>query len=57
LNWKNDWYPENLVHLHGDSDHIFPVKNIKANFVIPGGGHLMVMNKAKEINEILKRII
>lgn len=57
LNWKNDWYPENLVHLHGGSDHIFPVKNIKANFIIPGGGHLMVMNKAEEINEILKGII
>lgn len=57
LNWKNNWHPENLVHLHGGSDHIFPLKNIKADFVIPGGGHLMVMNKAKEVNEILKKII
>jgi pimeloyl-ACP methyl ester carboxylesterase len=57
LNWKNDWYPENLIHLHGGNDHIFPLKNIKADFVIPGGGHLMVMNKAKEINEILRGLI
>ena len=57
LNWKNEWSPKNLVHLHGGSDHIFPVKNIKADFIIPGGGHLMLMNKAEEVNEILKGII
>jgi esterase/lipase len=57
LNWKNDWIPKNLIHLHGGNDHIFPVKNIKADFVIQGGGHLMLLNKAVEVNEILKRII
>lgn len=57
LNWKNEWYPENLIHIHGTKDHIFPIKNIKADFVIQGGGHLMLMNKAEEVNEILKKIL
>lgn len=57
LNWKNKWLPENLVHIHGTKDHIFPIKNVKADFVIQGGGHLMLMNKAGEINEILKNIL
>lgn len=57
LNWKNKWFPENTVHIHGTKDHIFPIKNIKADFVIQGGGHLMLMNKAVEINEILKKIL
>ncbi|MEO8960472.1 MAG: alpha/beta hydrolase [Ginsengibacter sp.] len=57
LNWKNKWFPKNVVHIHGTKDHIFPIKNIKADFVIKGGGHLMLMNKAGEINEILKKVL
>lgn len=55
LNWKNDWFPENVIHIHGDQDHIFPLKMIKANYVIPGGGHLLLMNQADLVNEILKK--
>ncbi len=51
LNWKNNWQPENLVHLHGQKDHIFPVKKIKNAFIIPGGGHFMIMNRYEEISE------
>ncbi|MDQ2720041.1 MAG: alpha/beta hydrolase [Bacteroidota bacterium] len=57
LNWKNDWYPPNVVHIHGAKDRIFPVKYIRADYVVPGGGHLLLMNKANKVNEILKKII
>lgn len=57
LQWKNDHYPQNLVHIHGSNDHLFPLKNIHADFVIPDGGHLMVMNKPAQVNEILKQIL
>src|SRR5688572_19391451 len=51
LNWKNNWQPENLIHLHGQKDHIFPVKKIKNAMIIPGGGHFMIMNRFTEISE------
>ncbi|MEO6135652.1 MAG: alpha/beta hydrolase [Ginsengibacter sp.] len=57
VNWKNDWRPENLLHIHGSNDHIFPLKKIKADYVIPDGGHFMVMNKADEVSQILKEIL
>ena len=57
LNWKNDWYPQNLIHIHGSKDHIFPVKNVKADYIIKDGGHLMLMNKSGEVNEILKKVL
>lgn len=57
LQWKNNWYPKNLVHIHGAKDHILPIKYIKADYVIPGGGHLMLMNRAEKVNEILRREI
>jgi pimeloyl-ACP methyl ester carboxylesterase len=57
LNWKNEWRPENLIHLHGSDDHIFPLKYVKPDFIIKGGGHLMLMNNADQVNEILKNIL
>ena len=57
LSWKNETYPENLVHIHGDKDNIFPVKNIAANHVIKGGTHMMIYNRAKEIADYIEKII
>lgn len=56
VNWKNEWSPENVVHIHGTKDHIFPIKYIhNPKYVIRGGGHLLLMNKADEVNQILKK--
>jgi pimeloyl-ACP methyl ester carboxylesterase len=57
LNWKNEWLPENLTHIHGTKDHIFPIKNIKGDYVIDGGGHFMIMNKCEKVNAILEAIL
>ena len=57
LNWRNDQYPTNLFHIHGDDDHIFPIKNIKADYVVKGGGHLMLMDKAPEISNVLQTVL
>ncbi|MDQ6903531.1 MAG: alpha/beta hydrolase, partial [Bacteroidota bacterium] len=53
LNWKNEWQPANLSHIHGRNDHIFPLKYIKADYIIKDGGHFMIMNRNKKVNEIL----
>lgn len=56
VNWKNEWSPENTIHIHGTNDHIFPIKYIKnPDYIIRGGGHLLLMNNADEVNEILKK--
>lgn len=57
LNWRNDWTPEHMYHLHGENDHIFPLKRVNPTHVVPKAGHFMVMNKCKEISEILKSIL
>jgi len=58
VNWKNEWSPENVIHIHGTNDHIFPIKYIKdPDYVIPGGGHLLLMNNADEVNNILKKVL
>lgn len=57
LNWDNTFYPKDLVHIHGDNDHIFPLRYVRADHVIAGGGHLFLMDKAQEVNSILKNIL
>ena len=57
LHWRNQWQPANCIHIHGGNDHIFPLKNIKADYIIPGGGHFMIMNRAEQVNEIIKHIL
>jgi pimeloyl-ACP methyl ester carboxylesterase len=53
LNWKNNWHPENIVHIHGDKDRIFPVKKISAHHIIREGTHLMIYNRAEEISRTI----
>jgi pimeloyl-ACP methyl ester carboxylesterase len=57
VQWKNDWRPQALHHIHGSKDKTFPIKGITATHVISGGGHFMVMNRAEEMNRILAAIL
>ena len=57
LAWKNEVIPANVYHIVGDSDHVFNYKRINNAMVIKGGTHIMVFNKAKEINKLLKGIL
>lgn len=53
LNWKNEWRPKNLFHIHGTADRIFPIDQTHADAKIFGGGHFMAYDRADEISEIL----
>ena len=57
LNWKNNDEPKNWVHIHGDQDRIIPLKNVRTTYMIKGGGHFMTVNKAKEIEVLLKSLL
>lgn len=57
LKWKNEVVPENLYHIVGDKDLVFNYKNISNATIIKGGTHIMVFDKAKQINKWLKSIL
>lgn len=50
LNWKNDWQPPVIFHIHGDKDRMFPVKRIQPTYIIKNGSHFMIMNRAEEVS-------
>jgi hypothetical protein len=53
LTWENNCKPENIFHIHGTADKLFPIKNIIPDVRIHNGGHFMVYSKADEISRIL----
>lgn len=56
LSWRCDLDKDNIIHIHGNKDEIFPIKNIKNCIVVEGGTHVMILNKAKKISSILEDI-
>lgn len=57
LCWEQDTPISGIIHIHGDEDLVFPIKNIKNCIVIPKGTHIMILNKFKWFNENLPRLI
>jgi pimeloyl-ACP methyl ester carboxylesterase len=55
IHWRNEEIPENLVHIHGTDDKIFPGYYVHNAHWIKGGTHFMVVNRAKEISKILRK--
>jgi pimeloyl-ACP methyl ester carboxylesterase len=55
--WSRSKPDENVVHIHGDKDGVFPIDKIKNCIVIKGGTHIMIINKFKWFNENLPTII
>ena len=55
LHWQQSECQSNIVHIHGNKDEIFPIKNIKNAIIIENGTHIMIINKAKTISKILER--
>ncbi|WP_034044030.1 alpha/beta hydrolase [Wocania ichthyoenteri] len=55
--WNQDKYNLEIIHIHGDSDNVFPIKNISNCITVKGGTHIMIINKYKWFNENLPQII
>ena len=57
MRWRGGAPSPAVVHIHGDKDRIFPIGRIKSAITIAGGSHFMIVNRAKEIAEIIKKEI
>ena len=57
-----NWYPPNdyrndIVHIHGTKDQLFPIQKIKNPTVIPNGSHVMNMTMSYEVNKALLKAL
>ncbi len=57
INWKPTEVVENLVHIHGAKDAVFPLHNIQDCISVKNGTHTMIIHRARWFNEHLPTII
>lgn len=55
--WDRAEIDAKVIHIQGDADEVFPVKNIKNFINIKGGTHLMILNRFRWFNQNLPKII
>lgn len=55
--WERTVADDAVIHIHGDQDDVFPIKNIQNCIVVKGGTHVMILTKFKWLNENLPKII
>lgn len=57
IKWRGNAENSSYIHIHGSRDAVLPIRFCKPTHIIKGGGHLMILTKEKEINEIMKQYI
>ena len=55
--WDRTAYSPNIIHIHGNKDHTIPVRNLKVDYLVDRGSHMMMITRADEINELLEEIL
>ena len=57
ITWDRKLVIPSVIHLHGDSDVIFPIKNINNCISIKGGTHIMLLNKGREVSDKIMELV
>jgi len=57
VSWNQSEEIENIIHIHGDKDNVFPIKKIEKCIIVPEGTHIMLITKYKWLNTNLPKII
>ena len=57
INWDRTVIPDSIIHIHGDRDHTIPIKNVRYNYLIEDGSHMMMITRAGEINQIIGHLL
>jgi pimeloyl-ACP methyl ester carboxylesterase len=55
LGWQGPPPPEGYLHIHGSRDGILPLRLTRPTHVIPGAGHMLILEQAGKVSEILAR--
>ena len=57
MRWNNIGITDNLHHIHGSKDRLFPVNKIKNSYLIESGHHFMIVSKSQEVSKIINNIL
>lgn len=55
--WECEEVNKDLIHIQGDKDEIFPIKNISDCITVKDGTHIMILNRFRWFNKYLPELI
>ena len=57
MEWERTNYDPDIIHIHGDKDRTIPIRNVKYDYLVKAGSHMMVLTKSEEIAKIINGIL
>jgi len=57
INWQRTSYSEKIIHIHGDNDHTISVDNVKYDFLIENGSHMIMLTRGDELSILINEIL
>tara|TARA_B100000953_G_scaffold126646_1_gene104400 strand:+ start:2126 stop:2788 length:663 start_codon:yes stop_codon:yes gene_type:complete len=57
IEWKQSKPIDNIIHIHGSKDLIFPTKFLSNYIELPRGDHAMILKRAEWINKKIPKLI
>lgn len=57
VNWDRTKIDPQIIHIQGDADEVFPIKNIKNCIPVKTGTHIMILTKYRWLNDNLPKIM
>ncbi|HVS97817.1 MAG TPA: alpha/beta hydrolase [Puia sp.] len=57
LEWKNEWVPQPLYHIHGKRDEVLPCRLTTPTHVVKKGGHMIVVSRPETVNAFLGEVL
>ena len=57
ITWDNKLSLSNIIKIHGTNDLLIPISKNEKTIILEEGTHFMIVDRGKEISEIIKNII
>jgi len=57
MEWDRIKYKPEIIHIHGNNDKTIPIRNVKYNYLVPDGSHMMVLTRGEEISNLIYEIL
>lgn len=57
MEWDRENYTDRVFHIHGDHDRTIPIRNVKYDYLVEDGSHMMVLTLGSEISGIVLDIL
>jgi hypothetical protein len=57
VNWEQEYALDEIIHIHGERDTVFPIKNLRGPLHKINAGHAAIITHAKWFNDQLPKLL